>query len=590
MSTICTAMSRRMLSASCFAGSFPGKLIGRVVCTVAGSAIGLLVGSLLTAAVSYGSTFSYDIPHMQEQAELAGVKHTYRGPWEFFVGGGVASFDCNGDRMPDLFFAGGSESAQLFVNESKTGGALKFSPVELAALSTNERTKVLGAYPINIDNDAHTDLVVLRLGENIVLKGAPDCTFSKANKEFALEGGRDWSTSFAAIWEAHADFPTLAFGNYVDRTAPGSPWGTCSANKLARPANAATPGADATNRSKVMVPDYNGTQDLTPGHCALSLLFTDWNKSGQPSLRITNDRQYYRGGQEQLWRLDAGRSPRQYSSSQGWKRLRIWGMGIAEADLDQDGLPEYALSSMGDTMLQTLAPDVDEDRPTYRDAAFEKKMTAHRPYTGTDLNPSTGWHTQFADLNNDTHLDLFIAKGNVEAMPDFAAFDPDNLLMGDGEGKFVENGDKAGIALDTRGRGAAVVDLNADGMQDLVVVNREANASMFRNMGAQTEWGHRPMGNWVAIELRNGKTNVDAIGAKISIKTGNVTQSRMLQIGGGHASGQLGFTHVGLGVAERASIRVQWPDGDWSHEYRVFANNFVQLTKGQPKALYWYPR
>ncbi len=525
------------------------------------------------------TAFPYDIPHMQEEAVAAGIEHSYRGPWEYFVGGGVASFDCNADRMPDLFMAGGVEPAQFFVNESKKGGPLKFRKIELPGLSGRDKTRVLGAYPINFDNDAHTDLVVLRLGENLILKGEPDCSFSKANNELNFDGGIDWSTAFAATWEENSIFPTMAFGNYVDRTAPGSPWGTCAANILARPLNA-----------EGSLPDYSEALNLEPAHCALSVLFTDWNKSGQPSLRVTNDRQYYRGGQEQLWRLEAGRPPRQFSSSQGWKPLRIWGMGIAEADLDQDGLPEYALSSMGDTMLQTLDPDADAERPTYRDAAYEKQMTAHRPYTGTDLKPSTGWHTQFADLNNDTHLDLFIAKGNVEAMPDFAAFDPDNLLMGDGQGKFVENGAKAGIALDTRGRGAAVVDLNADGMQDLVVVNREANASLFRNMGAQTEWGHRPMGNWLAIELRNGKTNVNAIGARISIKTGNVTQSRMVQIGGGHASGQLGFAHVGLGVAERATIRVQWPGGDWSHEYRVFANNFVQLTKGQPEALYWYPR
>jgi len=291
-----------------------------------------------------------------------------------------------------------------------------------------------------------------------------------------------------------------------------------------------------------------------------------------------------------LWRISEGSAPRQYTKSQGWQNLNIWGMGIAEADLNQDGLPEYALTSMGDTKLQTLDIEDDEDRPTYRDTAVEKQATAHRPYTGTDLKPSTGWHSQFADLNNDTRLDLFIAKGNVEAMPDFAAYDPDNLLMGGLDEKFYEKGKEAGIALNTRGRGGAVVDLNADGMLDLVVVNRKKNISLFRNQGAKTDWGHRPMGNWVGIELKNGSKNVSAIGAKISVKTGNVNQSRTIQIGGGHASGQTGFIHFGLGVAERAKIRIQWPDGDWSHEYRVFANNFVQIDRSKPDALYWYPK
>lgn len=530
---------------------------------------------LSSATASAEPVFSFDVPHLKEEAKAAGLDHRYDGPWEYFVGGGVASFDCNGDRMPDLFLAGGTAPSQIYVNRSKAGGALRFEKADLP-LSERDTRKILGAYPINIDNDSHTDLMLLRLGENIVLKGEGNCSFSKSNRDFSFDGGRAWSTAFAATWEKAAQFPTLAFGNYVDRSAPGSPWGTCEANVFARPQSGD-------------VPNYGDAYRLEPGYCALSVLFTDWNRSGTPALRITNDRQYYRGGQEQLWRVPDKGVPRQYSRNQGWKPLRIWGMGIAETDLDQDGHPEYALSSMGDTMLQTLDPEADGERPTYRDNAYAKQMTAHRPYTGNDLKPSTGWHTQFADFNNDTRTDLFIAKGNVEAMPDFAAYDPDNLLLGGSDGKFYEQGAQAGIALDRRGRGAAVVDFNADGMLDLVVVNRKGPASLFRNQGAKTDWGHRPMGNWVGIELKNGKINPAGIGAKITIKTGNVTQSRTIQIGGGHASGQLGFVHFGLGVAERAKIRVQWPDGDWSHEYRVFANNFVQIPRGKSDALYWYP-
>ncbi len=517
-----------------------------------------------------------DIPLMSEQASKAGIDHVYSGPWEYFVGGGAASFDCNGDRFPDLALAGGEGLSALYVNRSAPGGQLSFEKIGFG-VPESDLKKVTGLYALDIDNDGHRDLVLLKVGRNILLKGGPDCRFENANRAFAFDGGRAWSTAFAATFEAGNAFPTLAFGNYVDRTAPGSPWGTCHDNQLMRPGEGE-------------IPNYSEPNVLSPGFCALSMLFTDWNRSGTPALRITNDRHYYRDGEEQLWRVEPGRAPRAYRRADGWKRLNIWGMGIAEGDIDADGFPEYALTSMGDTKLQTLDEEAEEGRPVYRDIAFERNATAHRPYTGSDIKPSTGWHSEFADINNDGLLDLFIAKGNVERMPDFAEFDPDNLLLGQHDGTFVEVGSEAGIDLDRRGRGAVLADFNMDGALDLIVVNREAPTSLFRNRGGRTQWGSRPMGNWLQIELQQNGANRNAVGATVLVKSGNNTRLRKVQVGGGHASGHSGFIHVGTGVAERAQIRVQWPDGEWSAAYRVFANNFVVIRRGEDAARYWYPQ
>ena len=175
-----------------------------------------------------------DVPVMIEEAGEAGIDHSYTGPWEFFVGGGLAAFDCNGDRFPDLAIAGGSSPAKVYVNRSAAGGRLAFEEVE-GAIPTVAETMVTGFYPLDIDNDGFKDLIALRVGENQVLRGGPDCSFEPANRAFAIDGGRAWTTSFSATFENGATFPTLAFGNYVDRTAPGTPWGTCDDNWLMRP-------------------------------------------------------------------------------------------------------------------------------------------------------------------------------------------------------------------------------------------------------------------------------------------------------------------------------------------------------------------
>lgn len=518
------------------------------------------------------------VPRFVEEARSAGIAHQYEGAWEYFVGGGVAIFDCNADRRPDIFLAGGKNPAQLFANTSKAGGQLTFQQAK-SGLSERQGTKILGAYPIDFNNDDILDLVVLRLGENLLLEGKGDCTFDVSNRALAFDGGREWTTAFSSVFEDGEDYPTLAFGNYVNRSAPGSPWGTCHDNFLFRPAK---------NEFGALI--YPEATRLTPGYCALSMLFTDWNRSGEASLRISNDRHYYRDGEEQLWAVPSDRPPRPYRKSDGWQRLKIWGMGIASIDLDVDGFPEYALTSMGDTKLQKLDPEADETLPIYNDIAFDIGVTAHRPYAGDDLKPSTGWHSEFQDVNNDGLWDLYIAKGNVEAMPDFAAYDPDNMLLGQWDGKFIETGSTSGIDLPTRGRGAGLADFNSDGLLDLIVVNRAAPASLFRNVGNGTSKKPKPLGNWVAVDIRQkDRANTRAIGAKISVKTGNHTRVKDIQIGAGHASGQLGFVHFGLGVAERASIRIKWPDGDWSHPYRVFANNHVIIERGAKKAKLWYP-
>ena len=515
-----------------------------------------------------------DIPAMIEEHDAAGLNHVYGGPWEFFVGGGGAAFDCNGDRKPDMLLAGGKNPAKLYVNESPVGGELRFRefPLDLG----KDATMATGAYPLDIDGDGQMDVALLRAGRNILLKGGQDCSFTVANRDWKFDGGSEWTTGFSARWEEGLNFPTLAFGNYVDRSAPGTPWGTCHDNFLLRP----------DQGDKV---SYSQPVALAPGFCSLSMMFTDWNKSGEPSLRITNDRQYYRGGEEQLWRVQPGKPPVAYSRADGWQKVVIWGMGIAEADLDADGVPEYALTSMGDTKLQKLDEDADEGSPVYRDIAFERGATAHRPYAGGDLKPSTGWHAEFADFNNDSLPDLFIAKGNVEAMGDFAQFDPNNLLLGQWDGRFAEAGEQAGIVMKAKGRGALIADFNLDGTLDLAVINRGSPASLFRNSGSKADDVMRPMGNWLQVELRQPGGNRMAVGAMVNVKIGTRTMNRYVQVGGGHAAGHLGWLHVGLGNSERAELRVKWPDGEWSHPYRVFANQFVIVDRAKPQAAYWYP-
>ena len=130
-----------------------------------------------------------------------------------------------------MLLAGGASPAKFYRNASTRGGALRFK----AETSGLELDKVTGAYPLDIDSDGITDLVLLRVGENVVMRGLGGCRFERANEAWGFDGGDAWSTALAATWEHGADWPTIAIGNYIDRHEDISPWGSCTDNWLHRP-------------------------------------------------------------------------------------------------------------------------------------------------------------------------------------------------------------------------------------------------------------------------------------------------------------------------------------------------------------------
>lgn len=462
-------------------------------------------------------------------------EHIYAGGWEHFVGGGVAVLDCNQDGYPDLYVAGGETPAQLLRNTTAQG-SLGFAVYPSVAA---ELTGVTGAYPIDINSDGWGDLVVLRVGENQLLRGGPDCAFSPF-ESLSFHDVLAWTTAFSATWEEGETLPTLAFGNYVDRQDPSGPFEACDTNYLYRPKG----------------DSYDAPIPLTPGLCPLSILFSDWSRNGRADLRFSNDRHYYvTGGQEQL--LHMNDTPRFYTEKDGWQVHKLWGMGIASRDLTGDGLPEVMMTSMGDQRLQIQ--NGGGTRPSFSDAPYNLGTTAHRPFTGGDGRPSTGWHVQFGDVQNDGRDDIFIAKGNVEQMPGLAMKDPNNLLVQDHSGTFTEMAEAAGVASLHRGRGGALVDLDRDGLLDLVVVNRRAPLEVYRNETPDA-------GRWASLRLAQTGVNKHAVGAWIEVTADDRGYSREITVGGGHAGGQLGPEHFGLGTASAFSLRVIWPDGvtsDW---------------------------
>ena len=72
------------------------------------------IGHCSVAAAAAADTVV--IPTFVEETASAGIDSTYAGEWEYMVGGGAASFDCNEDGYQDVLLAGGDLPAKFYRN------------------------------------------------------------------------------------------------------------------------------------------------------------------------------------------------------------------------------------------------------------------------------------------------------------------------------------------------------------------------------------------------------------------------------------------------------------------------------------------
>ena len=337
---------------------------------------------------------------------MAGVDHRYDGDFEFFVGGGVAAFDCDDDGRPDLFFAGGSETAALYRNDSAIGRRAAVHPARSPRHRPRRGHRRLPDR--RRQRRAHRPRgAAPRRGRDVARPRR--LRVRGANESLGLDGGDvvDRRRS-ARCGRARTQLPTLAFGNYLEPDRRRAPTADCSGRRQRatatrrrfrwRPATARCRSCSATGVGRV-----------------------------ERDLRMTNDRHYYRDGEDQLWRIVARATPHRRTPRP---------TGGAAADLGhghrQPGRhgrrPARGVPHEPGRQQAADARGRRRPRPTYEDIALARGVTAQRPFAGGDVLPSTAWHAEFADVNNDGFIDLFVTKGNVEAQPEYATRDPNNLL------------------------------------------------------------------------------------------------------------------------------------------------------------------
>jgi len=104
------------------------------------------------------------------------------------------------------------------------------------------------------------------------------------------------------------------------------------------------------------------------------------------------------------------------------------------------------------------------------------------------------------------------------------------------------------------GRGLAIFDYDRDGRLDLVLRNYRQPAELLHNQG--------PARHWIEAKLVGTRSNRDAVGARLRLRTPAGWQTREVHAGSAYLSGQSLVQHFGLGDAARVeALEIAWPSG-----------------------------
>lgn len=203
-------------------------------------------------------------------------------------------------------------------------------------------------------------------------------------------------------------------------------------------------------------------------------------------------------------------------------------MGIALGDVNNDGWIDVAIT---DAVSGTYYEN--------REGVF----TRVRPY-GTFF----GWGTTYLDADNDGLLDNYQAGS-------YGAANIDWLLKNNGGGTFTD----ARAALNTTAIASqycARVDFDNDGREDIITINPGTPTSVYRNTSPAGATNH-----WITLSLRGrGSVNRDAVGARVRLTAGGVTQTREVTVGSSYAASEDPRLHFGLGSNTRVDrVEVIWP-------------------------------
>jgi len=503
------------------------------------------------------------------------------------MSGGVLLLDYDRDGWLDIYFTNAPTFDMARKGETVRGALYHnnhdgtFTDVtEKAGLTT--AAWAMGGAVADYNNDGWPDIYITCLHGNILYRNNGDGTFTDVTGKAGVRDGR-WSTG-AAFGDYDGDgFVDLMVANYVDFRIDEPPsFGSGPTCKFKGLDVQCGPRGLKGSGDSLFHNNGDGTftdvskdagVDDANGYYGLSVIWADFSNTGRPDMFVANDstpnflyRNQGKGKFSEIG-LESGTALSEDGAEQAH-------MGIAVGDYKHTGLPALVVTDFSD-----------DYSPLYRnDGKWNFQDVAYQSGVGLPSLPWVKWGDAFADFDNDGWLDLLTVAGHV--YPQVDKLPPGSgpkyresklLQMNQADGTFCDASDQAGPAIQQPqvSRGLAVGDLFNDGQMDAVVENLEGAPMILRNGGIAKR-------HWVSFELAGTRSNRMAIGARLKIVAGGMTQTEEIHSGGSYLSQNDVRVHFGLGTATRIdSLEVRWPSGASDTMKDLSADQFYGVLEGK---------
>jgi enediyne biosynthesis protein E4 len=530
------------------------------------------------------------IPQFEDITEKAGIhfRHLVAPEQKYILesmSGGVLLLDYDRDGWLDIYFTN-APTLEMANKGEKSRSELYHNNHDGTFTAVTDKADVaspcfaMGGAVGDYNNDGWPDIYVTCLGGNVLYRNNGDGTFTDVTAKAGVADGR-WSTG-AAFADYDGDgFVDLMVANYVEFKLNDPP-------PFGKGINCKYKGIDVQcgprglkgsgdslfhNNGDGTFSDVSKTAGVndSSGYYGLGVVWADFNNVGKPDIFVANDStpSYLYKNQGKGKFADIGLESGTALSEDGNEQAS---MGIAIGDYLHNGRQSLYVTHFAD----------DYDTLYRNDGDWNFQDVSYRAGIALPSVHWVKWGDAFVDLDNDGWLDLVAVSGHVypqvDTLPSGDRYKEPKLLdMNQGDGTFCDAHDQAGpsILSPRASRGLAVGDLFNDGKMDVVIENLDGSPEVLRNPGV-------PGRHWVSFELAGVKSNRLAIGARLKIVAGGVTQTDEIHSGGSYLSQNDLRVHFGLGAGEKIDlVEIHWPSGGTETLKDLAADRFYSVLEGK---------